>query len=206
MPKKKPAVSMPPVDRREVALSDMKPAPYNPRRISDEAMRGLEASMGRFGVVQEPVINERTGHIVGGHQRIEALRKAGVEKVHCLVVDLPLSEEKALNVALNSPHISGEFDDSLPELLASIMGEIEAPAFEELRLTELVGSFAVGEVEPPTLNASEDYPDRANTFSVVVDDDDLATIERAIRKAGAPAMDKVARGAALAKVAREFNG
>ncbi len=123
------------VETRRVA--DLLPAPYNPRSISDEALAGLGESIGRFGLVQPVIVNSRTGRIVGGHQRLKVLRARGVEETDVVVVDLPEAEEKALNLALNSQAISGEWTEAalalveevakdLPELSAALrMGDLD---------------------------------------------------------------------------------
>lgn len=54
-------------------LQQITAAPYNPRKISPEALAGLKASLATFGDLSGFVINRRTGHIVCGHQRREAL-------------------------------------------------------------------------------------------------------------------------------------
>ena len=124
--------------REIVKISSIKSAPYNPRRISKEASEGLAKSLERWGVVQEVVANERTGHIVGGHQRVAALKKMGVKEVPVVWVDLDDVEEKALNVALNNPHIEGEFDDTIAGLLAEIKDGIGPDDFAELKLDDLL--------------------------------------------------------------------
>lgn len=117
-------------------LRDLLPAAYNPRRISDAALSGLQKSLERFGLVQPIIWNQRTSTIVGGHQRVKALIQMGRTEAQVVVVDLPESEEKALNVALNSPAISGEFTDDLQDLLLEIESS-DAELFEDLRLGEL---------------------------------------------------------------------
>jgi DNA modification methylase len=124
------------VETRRVA--DLLPASYNPRVISDEALAGLGESIGRFGLVQPVILNSRSGRIVGGHQRLKALQARGVEETDVVVVDLPEAEEKALNLALNSQAISGEWTadalalveevaNELPELSAALrMGDLDA--------------------------------------------------------------------------------
>lgn len=126
-------MSIPAVRIETRPLKDLRPAPYNPRRISDRAMAGLRASVERFGLVQPIILNERTGHIVGGHQRLKVLEEAGKVAAQVVVVDLPESEERALNVALNNPHIAGEFTEDLHWLLAEIQAD-EAELYESLRL------------------------------------------------------------------------
>jgi ParB-like chromosome segregation protein Spo0J len=58
-------------------MSDLKPAPYNPRRIDERAQAGLTASIEQFGDISGITWNKRTGHIVSGHQRVEQLKRLG---------------------------------------------------------------------------------------------------------------------------------
>lgn len=129
MPGKTPEV-------REVPFSALKPAPYNPRAIDAASLAALSQSLDRFGLVEPIVWNERTGNVVGGHQRRIVLAKKKPEKVTVVVVDLDETEEKALNVALNSPHLAGQFTDDLQGLLDEIQGA-DSALFESLRLDEL---------------------------------------------------------------------
>ena len=100
-------------------LADLKPAPYNPRTISTESLEGLSKSLGRFGLVEPVVWNQRSGYIVGGHQRVVALRNAGVKEAQVVVIDLSAKEEKELNIALNN--LSGDWDYAkLRDLLKDI--------------------------------------------------------------------------------------
>ena len=101
-------------------IAELNPAPFNPRRISSEALDGLHASVERFGLVEPIIWNRQTGRVVGGHQRLKVLQRMGETETQVIVVDLPEIEEKALNVALNSPAIAGEFTADLHKLLAEI--------------------------------------------------------------------------------------
>ncbi len=97
-------------------LSELIPAPYNPRKISKKELERLKRSLDEFGYVEPVIWNKHTGYVVGGHQRLKALKELGVEEVDCVVVDLLEDKEKALNIALNK--ISGDWDsDKLYEIL-----------------------------------------------------------------------------------------
>ena len=89
-------------------ISDLKPAPYNPRKSSDKQEANLKKSLEKFGVVEPIVFNKQTGHIVGGHFRIRELKKLGYKEVDCVIVDLNEDDEKELNIRLNAN--TGEFD------------------------------------------------------------------------------------------------
>ena len=119
-----------------IKISELTPAPYNPRSIDDRAMQGLKRSIERFGLVEPIVYNRTTGHVVGGHQRLKVLEAQGETETDCVIVELAESEEKALNVALNNPHISGQFTDELQIVLEDLKMEMPEE-FAELRLDEL---------------------------------------------------------------------
>ena len=89
-------------------ISDLKPAPYNPRKSSDKQEANLKKSLEKFGVVEPIVFNKQTGHIVGGHFRIRELKKLGYKEVDCVIVDLNEDDEKELNIRLNAN--TGEWD------------------------------------------------------------------------------------------------
>lgn len=101
-------------------LSELKPASYNPRAITDEALAGLTNSMKEFGCVQPIIWNKHTNNVVGGHQRLKVLKSDGFEKTEVIVVDLSLEREKALNITLNNSHIQGDFTAGLELVLNDI--------------------------------------------------------------------------------------
>ena len=104
-------------------------APYNPRKISDHDLEALRRSLRFFGTVEPIVVNQRSGHIVGGHQRVRAAEAESIETLPVVYVDLDDPSEKQLNLALN--RISGEWD---LEKLAAVLGDLGA-AGADLGLT-----------------------------------------------------------------------
>lgn len=116
-------------------------APYNPRRMSKEARKGLTKSMETFGNVQPIVWNRRTGHVVSGHQRLSVLREKGEASTQVVVVDLDDVEEKALNVTQNNPQIAGEFTEGLGDVLRDLHVSFEA--FADLHLDALAIDLGV---------------------------------------------------------------
>ena len=95
-------------------------AKYNPRKMSKDAHASLVASIKRFGFVDPVIVNNRTGVLVGGHQRINAAKELGLVKIPVVSVDLDEVDEKALNVALNK--ISGEWDmDALRQVIDDVL-------------------------------------------------------------------------------------
>lgn len=109
---------------KTMKIADLTPAPYNPRAISETALKGLRGSVERFGMVEPVVWNKQTGNVVGGHQRLKVLQAMGETSTSVVVVDLPEIEEKALNVVLNNPHIAGDFTENVNAILAEIAEEL----------------------------------------------------------------------------------
>ena len=96
----------------KVLIKDINPAVYNPRvdlQPGDVAYEQLCKSMDTFGCVQPLVFNQRTGNLVGGHQRLKVLKGKGYKAVEVVIVDLDLEKEKTLNLALNK--IQGDWDE-----------------------------------------------------------------------------------------------
>ena len=89
-------------------LSDLKPAPYNPRTSTKKQETKLQESLTKFGVVEPIIFNKQTGYIVGGHFRVRELKKLGYKEVECVIVDLSEEDEKELNIRLNAN--TGDWD------------------------------------------------------------------------------------------------
>ena len=95
-----------------IEIERLKAAAYNPRKDlkpGDIEYDKLLRSVEEFGYVEPIIWNERTGNIVGGHQRFKVLKYLGYERIDCVVLNIDPAREKALNVALNK--IGGEFDN-----------------------------------------------------------------------------------------------
>lgn len=131
---------------REVHRSELKNADYNPRQITDEAKLRLREAMGKVGLVQPVVWNERSGNIVGGHQRIrqlDALEGSGDYRLTVSVVDVDEVRERELNILLNNPEVCGDWD--LPKLqdLLDFEGLDAANAgFDQAELLRLFGEVS----------------------------------------------------------------
>src|SRR2546422_5429505 len=131
------------MDIREIAIADIKPATYNPRKDlkpGDSEYEKLRAVIDRFDLVEPLIWNRRTGNLVGGHQRLKILKARGDAVVQAVVVDLSDAEEKALNLALNK--VSGEWD--LPKLadllldLSSIDFDMSLTGFDVAEIAALL--------------------------------------------------------------------
>ena len=140
----------------EILLSNYRPAPYNAREIKEGAMSGLRHSLEKFGYVDLIIVNKRSGHIVGGHQRWKVIQEEGVEKITAIVVDVDDATERQMNIELNNPEITGNWTAALIPLLEQIRKE-NPQEYLELRLKELRDS--VGDMGVENMGDGRTLPD-----------------------------------------------
>jgi len=149
------------MDIRKIKISEINPAPYNPRkdlRPEDPEYQRIEASIDGFGLVEPLVWNCRTKNLVGGHQRLKILIQKGYKEVEVSVVDIDLEHEKFLCVSLNK--VSGTWQmDKLAVLLEELA---KIPSFD-IGLT----GFETPEISEILDRYSENKEDDFNTDAVV---------------------------------------
>ena len=146
------------IENGTIKITEIEPADYNPRMMSEIERTKLRNSMETFGIVDPIIVNLKNNRIIGGHQRYEVLLDKAMEdnefvkELNLIKLgqigwafpddDLEVKDdnyEKALNLALNN--IEGEFD--LPKLepllteLDDIGFDLELTGFSSLDLTEL---------------------------------------------------------------------
>lgn len=143
----------------KIPIEKLNPAKYNPRKDlkpGDPEYEKLKRSIEEFGYVEPIVWNERTGNVIGGHQRLKILKELGRTEIEVTVVDLDEIKEKTLNLALNK--ISGDWDlpllkDLLQELDTGDF-DIEITGFDEDEIERLMTQF-----NPINLDEDEDGED-----------------------------------------------
>lgn len=148
------------MESKVMRLADIKPAEYNPRvRLTevDHEYKALKASIDEFGLVVPLIINERTGTLVSGHQRLNVMLSEGVEETEVVIVDMEPEREKALCIALNK--ISGQWDygalaDILEELRDSPV-DILATGFSDDEIADLLGELQeeIGDRDTPDVES-----------------------------------------------------
>ena len=129
-------------------IGDLNPALYNPRTITDEALKGLENSIKTFGYIEPIVVNTRDGKniIISGHQRFKAMTNMGINQAQCVIVDLDTTQEKALNIAANNQHISGSWDfGKLENVLSELKFDFDQ--FDDVNFDRLVEDLSSGNDE-----------------------------------------------------------
>jgi len=128
-------------------IKDLKPADYNPRKITEEKLKMLAKAMQEFGDLSGIVFNCRTGNLIGGHQRVknfdptwEVVKEPYQDEVGTIAeghietpfgkwkyreVDWPKKKEGAANIAANKHGAMWDFPK-----LADILIDLDNGAFD----------------------------------------------------------------------------
>jgi len=166
-------------------LAELRPAEYNPRRElqpGEPEYEKIARSIEQFGYV-DPLVVNKDGTVIGGHQRLRVLIDMGAEEADVVVLDLDKDREKALNIALNK--ITGSWD---AVKLTELIGELDLEDYD-LSLTgysekELEAILAEVRLDPDALSDDFELPDReqvdAHTMNVTMHKDQIAIVEAAI--------------------------
>ena len=85
----------------QVPIDLLRPDPANPRRIGDAELDALERSIREFGFVQPVLARRADGTVIGGHQRLVAARRLGLQSVPVSWLDLSIEQARVLGLALN---------------------------------------------------------------------------------------------------------
>ena len=86
-----------------VNIDDIKPAPYNPRRISAQQIETLKRSITEIGFIIPVLINRKNNVIIAGHQRTKTAKLLGLKKVPAFYVDdIVLGDEIKFNQMHNA--------------------------------------------------------------------------------------------------------
>ena len=105
---------------QEVAVDAVTPYEKNPRKIPQEAIDKVAASIKEFGFKQ-PIVVDKDMVIIVGHTRLLAAKKLGYETVPVLVAsDLSPEKARAYRLADNKTNELTSWDDEL------LMQELEA--------------------------------------------------------------------------------
>lgn len=84
----------------------------NPRRITQEAKDKLKTSLDSYGMLEPIIINDETGRILSGHQRLSILSESEIKEVMTLHISVDEATEYEILLALNNAEMTGTFVNS----------------------------------------------------------------------------------------------
>ena len=149
---------------KEIEISKLKPAEYNPRQITKKQYNDLKQSVEKFGLV-DPIILNKDMTVIGGHQRLKVCKDLNYDKISCVVLDLSKEQERELNIRLNKS--GGEFDmDALANYFD--IEELTDWGFKHVELGLNIDKID----EEPEIEFSE-YLDESHNYVVLLFDNDV---------------------------------
>lgn len=153
-------------------ITDLKPAKYNPRKISEKMLEKLKANIVEFGMV-EPLVVNKDMTVIGGHQRLKACTALDMKEVPCFVIDVDKEKEKKLNIALNK--IQGDWDyDMLKEFTADVLKDV---GFENYEISGIIKDFKI-----PAAEITVPKDESLNLFIVIqtYNDEDFENLQKVL--------------------------
>lgn len=208
----------------QIKLGDLRPADYNPRIMTEEEMAALKKSIATFGFVEPFVVNrhacekcgDRNNVLIGGHQRLAALLDSAhstEETQPATFVDLHISQEQQLNIALNK--ITGHFDTpKLKQLIRSVEEsqpdmDLSVTGFSKSELANLLEPVELPEADAFAKVPDSDEPETQQMSFVLSRNQKVRVLEavaKARSKGGLPASQDEEEnfGFALAEIARAY--
>ena len=119
---------------KKILIKDLKQHSKNPRKIASKDLDQLRRSIDKFGLCEFVVCNS-DGTIIGGHQRVKALKASGVKEAMALFPDRELEAKDVDELCIRLNRNVGEWDwDVLGNWVSFDLGDWGFSE-EEIKLT-----------------------------------------------------------------------
>ena len=155
-----------------VAPGDLTPHPYNWRTHPLLQQEALEGVLDEVGWVQRIIVNERTGHVVDGHLRVELAVRRSEPAVPVLYVDLTEAEEALVLATLDPVAALAKADaERLSRVLERTSADNEALSEFLDKLADSLGAERKAKEPPPERPISKELFERHDYLVLVFDND-----------------------------------
>jgi hypothetical protein len=167
--------------------------PKNFRRHPKHQQEALSGVLNEVGVVQNVIVNKRTGNVVDGHLRIELAMRENQKEIPVTYVDLSESEEAEILATLD-PISSLAFTDKekLDELLRDVRSSDE-------NVTNLLKSLVEGMPDSKEIGEVSGRGVTDKFLRCIISTDDVELFETAMLETG-----EMNRGLALKKICEGY--
>lgn len=137
-------------DYRLMPINELKEHPENPRIHPDSAIDKLQKSIEEFGFTN-PVLVSKDGFILAGHARVKASKKAGLEEVPAIILDLDGDMASLYLIADNRLQEETDWDmpvlKDLIERLDTGALDLELSGFTNDEIEDLMSQFHMDDEE-----------------------------------------------------------
>jgi len=174
---------------KQIKISELIPAEYNPRQMTEKQAKDLEKSIKKFGLVDPIIVNshpDRCNIVIGGHQRLKIAQKLGFDEVPVYFIELDEEMERELNIRLNKN--SGEWDlDLLANFDKDFLIDV---GFGDKELSNIFGlgdNMYAKKIVPPVYKPSAIIPNiselyESNTCNEFIDRIDKMQIDQELKE------------------------
>jgi len=174
----------------QVKLSELRPNPYQPRKVFDEAkLEELAASIKEYGVFQPIIIKKsiKGYEIIAGERRVKASTKAGLETIPAIVRNF--TDEEMMEIALLE-NLQRENLNSIEEATAyrKLLDNLKITQ-EELanklgksrsHITNMLGLLSLPDEVKKMINESKISMSHARVLSKIEEEDKILDLARKI--------------------------
>lgn len=187
----------------ELHVQDIKPYKKNARKISQEAVKKVAASIQEFGW-RQPVVVDKENVIIAGHTRLEAAKKLGIKSVPVHIAsDLSAEQIKALRIADNRTADENVFDfeilkQELDDLISNDF-DVALTGFNESELIEISSICEESEIKEQSKQEKTGIESREAKIKIVLSMTQVELFESAIA-----ATDKTNRAEAVSMICERF--
>ena len=125
-------------------LDELHQDPANARQHGERNMEAIRGSLTRFGQAEPLVVQKRSGRVIGGNGRLEAMRGLGWTECDVVEVELDDLQATALGIALNRTGELAEWDlPALGNLLESLQASdaLDGVGFSQKELDEVLSTI-----------------------------------------------------------------
>ena len=174
--------------------SEIKNAPYNPRKISDSAKKKLKDNLATVGLLGPVKVNRTTGNMFSGHQRLaclDVLEGSPNYSLDVAVCKLSIKREREQNIFENAPSAQGEWDlDALALMVPEL--NLDNTGLEQIDLEMMFDGTGISifdaAQQPPEIAADVGILAEIGKAKDAAEADDANDDASAQRKASADAM------------------
>lgn len=142
----------------KIDINDIKPADYNPRRISKKEYNKLKESIDKFGLTDPIIINLNNNTIIGGHQRYSVIKNE--------FPNMDLYLFKIGNIGWITSNLNFTIDNFDDEILLNINLNSQNGEWDLEKLNTLVNELKVNNFDT-SLTGFDDF--ELETFSDIED-------------------------------------
>ncbi len=128
-------------NEQTVSVKDLKPYERNPRKITESQFKKLKESIEQDGYHARIKVNSAF-QVVGGHQRLKALKELGYDEIKVLVPSRPITDAEFERILLRDNHNNGTFDIDM------LANGFDLEFLRDVGLHDVMNIAPMGEEEP----------------------------------------------------------